>query len=115
MRLCDPFRAAGWWFLVAERNFHLTCTCGTTQTADALRTRTSGKATVYDCPQCGTTLVGIAADGRMPQPPSGDDGHRMCGFVFGSAVDMVLAAPGSAEGELPIPACPRFFKEYAGA
>ena len=116
MRLADPFRDAGWWFLVAERHFDLQCTCGVKQTVEDLRKRVSGKVTLYECPQCRTALVGIAEDDWVrPQHsdpidlPPHEDGHRMCGFVFGSKVDMLLSPPGSDENSLHIPARPRFF------
>lgn len=112
MRIRDPFREAGWWFRVSEYCFELQCTCGITQRADALTIRVNGEVTLYDCPNCGAALIGIGADEHVPvagAPPLDDDGHRMCGFVFGSAVDMTLAPPGAAENILEIPARPRFF------
>lgn len=112
MKISDPFRAAGWWYKVAAYHFELTCTCGVTQRADALLVREQGDATLYACPHCATDLVGVAEDDQPPQAGAvlpDDDGHRMCGFVFGSAVDMILIAPATAESELDIPARPRFF------
>lgn len=112
MRICDPFREAGWWFRVAEYHFELQCPCGVTHRGDALVVRVHGDTTLYACPQCGTDLVGIAADDHPTVAGAAqfdDDGHRMCGFVFGSAVDMELIPPGTAEGEFEIPARPRFF------
>jgi hypothetical protein len=111
MKISDPFREAGWWFRVAERHFELCCGCGVTQRVDELRTRAGTGITLYECEHCGATVVGVATDDR----PSGRaaaadaDGHRMCGFVFGSAVDMTLSAPGATEGQLEIPARPGFF------
>lgn len=112
MRICDPFRKAGFFFLVGERHFELHCTCGITQRVDALEKRVDGKVTLYDCPSCGASLVGIARDDRPPATADGienEDGHRMCGFVFGSAVDMALWPPAAAESYLDIPARPSFF------
>lgn len=117
MKICDPFREAGWWFLVSERHFELQCTCGVTQRADVLLTRERAGAVLYACPHCDCQLVGIAADDRVADgggtpatAPTPDDGHRMCGFVFASRVDMTLFPPGTTgEGELPIPASPVFF------
>lgn len=107
MRICDPFREAGWWFLVAERHFELRCPCGVTQRADVLRSREHAGAVLYDCAHCGAPLIGIATDDGSAPP---DDGHRMCGFVFASRVEMTLLPPGTTgEGELPIPASPRCF------
>ena len=118
MRICDPFRAAGMWFLVSEHHFQLDCTCGTRQSVDALVTRLKGGVTLYDCPLCGATLVGIAADDRAPvagasqtAPPDDADGHRMCGFVFASTVDMKLIPSGATEPFVELPARPRFFSE----
>lgn len=116
MKIYDPFRAAGWWFKVGEYNFVLTCTCGRTQRAIDLVAREHGETTLYACPHCATDLIGVAQDDQpglvgaaQAATPISDDGHRMCGFVFGSAVDMELIPPGVAEGELQIPARPRFF------
>src|SRR5688500_6597873 len=89
LRICDPFRAAGFFFLVAERHFELTCPCGVKQRGDVLLKRTDGKVMLYDCPSCGATLIGVSRDDRAPDGDN-DDGHRMCGFVFGSTVDMGL-------------------------
>ncbi len=108
MRICDPFRAAGFFFLVAERHFELTCPCGVTQRADVLTTRVEGKVTLYDCPNCGVSLIGVAKDDRVPDGDDAD-GHRMCGFVFGSKVDMSLWPPAATEPWMEIPARPRFF------
>lgn len=116
MKISDPFRAAGWWYRVAEYHFELLCTCGVTQRADALTAREQGDATLYACPHCATDLIGVAEDDNPPlvgaaqaSTPNSDDGHRMCGFVFASTVDMALMPPGQTESELDIPARPRFF------
>ncbi len=115
MMIRDPFRESGFWFVVADRHFELRCTCGVTQRADALVTRVSDDVTLYDCTHCATTLVGIAADDRPPvvganrSPAPDDDGLRLCGYVFGSAVDMTLWPPGAAESFLDVPARPGFF------
>ena len=117
MRICDPFREAGFWFLVSERDFELQCTCGVTRRADALRARVSGAVTLYECKDCGASLIGIADDERAPvtgaagatAPADDDDGHRMCGFVFGSKVEMAMWPPAATEPWMKIPARPRFF------
>jgi hypothetical protein len=116
VRICDPFREAGMWFLVSEHHFELVCTCGALQRVDALVTRVQGGVTLYECPLCGATLVGIAADDRAAvagasptAPPDDGDGHRMCGFVFASAVDMALFPSGATEPFVELPARPRFF------
>jgi len=113
VKICDPFRAAGFFFLVAERHFELTCTCGVRQRADVLPTRIAGKVTLYDCPSCGTSLVGVAKDDQAPVTDGAGqeyvDGHRMCGFVFGSMVDMELWPPAALESYMAIPARPAFF------
>jgi len=115
MKIYEPFRQAGWWFRVSEFHFELRCTCGVTQCADALTKRDGADATLYDCPHCGKTLVGVAADDSVAGAGVAqldDDGHRMCGFIFGSTVDMTLAPPGTTgEGTLEIPARPRFFSD----
>jgi len=113
VRICDPFRAAGWFFLVAERHFELQCPCGVTQRADALRTRDSGDVTLYECKHCDRRLIGVADDDRGPVegpiPPDDPDGHRMMGYVFGSKVDMSLWPPAAVEPWMSIPARPGFF------
>ncbi len=116
MKISAPFREAGWWFKVAEYHFELQCTCGVTQCADALTVREHLGATLYACPHCATDLIGIAEDDQPAgAAPIDDDGHRMCGFVFASTVDMLLIPPGTtAEGELEIPARPRFFVDRGG-
>ncbi len=116
MRICDPFREAGWWYLVSERDFELCCECGVTQRADALRTRDDRGVTLYDCAHCGTSLIGVAEDDQPPppslaetiSPPSSDEGHRMCGFVFAAKVDMSMWPPAATEPFMEIPARPRF-------
>ena len=116
MRICDPFREAGWWFRVGDYNFELQCTCGVTQRADALRSSERDGVTLYACTHCGTNLIGVAADDRPPvkgaaaaMPQPSDDGHRMCGFVFGSKVDMAMWPAAANESFMDIPARPRFF------
>ena len=114
LRICDPFRAAGFFFLVAERHFELTCPCGVKQRGDVLVKRTDGKVMLYDCPKCGETLIGVSKDDRAPDGDNAD-GHRMCGFVFGSTVDMGLWPPAALEPYMEIPARPGFFKVRGGA
>lgn len=115
MRICDPFREAGWWFRVAERHFELECGCGVTQRADALQVRDDGDVTLYVCAHCGTSVIGVTADERGPvaagmtATADDEDGHRMCGFVFASRVDMALWPPAAVEPFLDIPARPHFF------
>ena len=109
LRICDPFRAAGFFFLVAERHFEMTCPCGVTQRGDVLIKRADGNVMLYDCPKCGATLIGVARDDRAPDGDNAD-GHRMCGFVFGSTVDMGLWPPAAVEPYMEIPARPGFFK-----
>jgi hypothetical protein len=118
VRICDPFREARVWFMVAERHFRLTCTCGVPYTADELTKRlTDDGVTLYACPACGATLIGIAPDDRpavagapaTATPPDDEDGHRMCGFVFASTVDMTLWPADAAEEFVTMPARPLFF------
>ena len=97
------------WFKVGDYQLELRCPCGVTQRADTLRTRLSGDVTLYECPHCDAVLAGIARDDRPPGPGADDDGHRMCGFVFGSTVDLLLWPPGAVEEWMTIPARPHFF------
>ena len=64
------------------------------------------------------TLIGVAADDRVPTAsevptltPDDADGHRMCGFVFASTVDLELWPPAAEEPWLHITARPRFFSD----
>jgi hypothetical protein len=115
MKISDPFREAGWWFRVGEYHFQLRCRCGAALTVDALNRSEVGDVTVYACPQCSATLVGITTMQEAPAttasgvPAFDGEGHAMCGYVFGSMVDMTLRPPASGEGEMEIPARPGFF------
>ena len=116
MKISEPFRQSGMWFKVGDYQFALRCPCGADQRANELRTRVSGEVTLYECPHCSAILAGIALDDRTPvpgaqsaAPPADEDGHRMCGFVFGSTVDMLLFPPAAAEEWMTIPARPGFF------
>jgi hypothetical protein len=117
VRICDPFREAGVWFMCAERHFKVDCSCGVTHRADELPKRISEGVTLYDCASCGALLIGITVDDRPATPgaparstaPDDEDGHRMCGFAFASTVDMTLWPPGAAEEFIDIPARPLFF------
>jgi hypothetical protein len=114
MRLSDPFREAGWWFRVGEYHFEMRCTCGVALSGDALTKSVVDDVTVYACPHCSATLVGITSIDTAPattasgMPAFDGEGHTMCGYVFGSMVDMTLRPPASGEGAMEIPARPGF-------
>ncbi len=118
MKLSDPFREAGFFFKVGEYCFELECHCGSKLTVDKLSRRVVDGVTLYDCPSCAVSLVGIAADDRATFykpteiPTDDSDGHYMCGFIFGSAVDMELWPPGAHESFIDIPARPSFFSAH---
>lgn len=97
------------WFRVAEWNLEVQCTCGVTQRADKLQTSVSNAVTLYACPHCAKRLIGVARDDRPPDAPDVLDGHRMCGYVFGTTVEMKLIPPATAESFMDIPPAPGFF------
>ena len=120
MKICEPFRDAGIWFRVGDYQFRLTCTCGTEQDLSAFAVEERDDVTVYACRQCGTEIAGIKLDDRVVPPgtppgtrPPDDDGHRMCGYVFGAKVDMELWPPAATEAYLHIPRRPAFFTSRA--
>lgn len=116
MKICEAFRDAGIWFRVGDYQFRLTCTCGTEQDLGAFAVEERDDVTVYACRQCGAEIAGIKLDDRVAPPgtppgtrPPDDDGHRMCGYVFGAKVDMELWPPAATEAYLQIPRRPAFF------
>lgn len=115
MTIAEAFRDAGIWFRVGDYQLRLTCTCGAEQDLGACATSERGAATVYACKQCGDVIAGIMVDDRAVPPgtppgtrPPDDDGHRMCGYVFGAKVDMELWPPAATEAYLQIPRRPAF-------
>lgn len=115
--LSEPFREGGFWFKVGDYQFRLTCLCGVEQELDRLarRVRDDG-VTVYRCKHCNADIAGVTLEDRDPAPPAAgqhavnDDGHRMCGYVFGAKVDMELWPPAAVESFLQIPRRPGFFE-----
>jgi hypothetical protein len=111
--ISDAFREGGFWFRVGDYQFRLTCLCGADLQLDACPTTEGDGFTLYTCPQCAKPVAGIAADAAVVSPPgtrpSDDDGHTMCGHLFGSMVDMQLWPPAAAEPYLTIPRRPGFF------
>ena len=120
MRLADAFPADdGASAVVSDRDFLLTCTCGLDQRLDAMTLDEGPDLTLYECARCENSLVGVMHDdavtelwlsgsamARRQEVP----GHRRCGFVFGSKVDVELrpAGDGGEDGAL-LPATPNFF------
>ena len=116
IRLSEPFREGGFWFRVGDYQFRLTCLCGVEQELDRLATRVRDDGiTVYRCKHCNADIAAITLEDRDPGPtPAGqhaphDDGHRMCGYVFGAKVDMELWPPAATRSFLDIPRRPAFF------
>ena len=116
LKIAEAFRDAGIWFRVGDYQLRFTCTCGTEQDLGACAISERGGATVYACRQCGEDVAGITTDDRAVPPgtppgtrPPDDDGHRMCGYVFGAKVDMELWPPAATEAFLQIPRRPAFF------
>lgn len=113
MKICEAFRDAGFWFRVGDYQFRLTCPCGAQLQLDACTTSERDGITLYACPRCAAPIAGIAADEAVaPAPgvrPADDDGHTMCGHVFGARVDMELWPAAAVEPFLTIPRRPGFF------
>jgi hypothetical protein len=104
---------------ISDRDFVLTCSCGLEQRLDAMVLDEQPDLTLYDCARCENSLVGVMRDDaatelwlagsamtRRQEVP----GHRRCGFVIGSKVDVALH-PAGAGGEAValLPATPNFF------
>lgn len=115
MRICEAFQEAGFWFRVGDYQFRLTCTCGVAQQLDACEKSERDGVTVYACPHCGVLLAGVTLDDvaptrvTAPVRRSDEEGHRMCGYVFGANVDMELWPAAAAEAFMDIPRRPAFF------
>ena len=120
MRLADAFRAAGAHAAISDHDFLLTCSCGTPQRLDAMTLDECGEITLYDCPRCMRSIVGVLSDDpalelRAPGPLTRrqeQGGHRLRGYIIGSRVDVALRPEDAAEDVLLIPATPNFFTQY---
>lgn len=115
MLLSEAFRDGGFWFRVGDYQFRFTCVCGVQQQLDACVTSERGDVTVYACPQCDELVAGVTEDPvaragpTLASPPPDEDGHLMCGYVFGTKVDMELWPAAAVEPFLRIPRRPGFF------
>jgi hypothetical protein len=120
MRLADAFRAAGAHAAVSDHDFLLTCSCGTQQRLDAMTLDEGGEITLYDCPRCMRSIVGVLSDDpdlelRAPAPMTRrqeEGGHRLRGYIVGSRVDVALRPEGADKDLVLIPATPNFFVQY---
>ena len=116
LQLSEPFREGGFWFRVGDYQFRLTCLCGVEQELDRLSKRERGRVTVYRCKHCNADIAGVTLEDRDVGPQAAgqhlpdDDGHRMCGYVFGAKVDMELWPPAAVEPFLHVPRRPGFFE-----
>lgn len=115
MKLSEAFREAGFWFRVGDYQFRFTCRCGAALQLDQCPMSARADATVYSCPRCEADIAGVALDATSAHVFPGasrsadEDGHRMCGHVFGANVDMELWPAAAAEPFLRIPRRPAFF------
>lgn len=115
LTISEPFREGGFWFKVGDYQFRFTCLCGVQQELDGLSKRERGHVTVYRCKHCNADIAGVTLEDRDVAPPAAgehavnDDGHRMCGYVFGAKVDMELWPPAASEAFLHVPRRPAFF------
>jgi hypothetical protein len=112
VRICDAFREAGFWFRVGDYQLRLTCPCGARLQLDACTTSERDGVTLYACPTCAAPLAGVAADEAVAPAPGvqpDDDGHHMCGYVFGANVDIELWPPAAHEPYMTIQRRPGFF------
>jgi len=119
MRYADPFRDAG-RPATTDRDFLLTCSCGTEQRLDAMTLDESGPLTLYDCVRCTKSIVGVMTDDPeletiAPQSMTRRQeraGHHLRGYIIGSRVDVALRPEDAARDILLIPATPNFFVRY---
>lgn len=113
MKLSEAFRDAGFWFRVGDYQFRFTCPCGAALELDKCPLSTREDVTVYSCPHCGADIAGVALDDTSAHVFPGDaanpEGHRMCGHIFGTTVDMELWPAAAAEPFLRIQRRPAFF------
>lgn len=120
MRIADAFRDAGTRPGLTDRDFLLTCSCGTEQRLDEMAIDLCGEITLYDCVRCTGSMVGVLADNPAdelwaPSPMTRRQeagGHRLNGYVVGSKVDVAIRPPGEDRDLALIPATPNFFVQY---
>ncbi|MDQ3849715.1 MAG: hypothetical protein M3296_03760 [Actinomycetota bacterium] len=116
MTVSDALRGAGIATPVSDGDFLLTCVCGRAQRLDAMTITECGDLTLYDCPVCDSSVVGVvsgpAAELWGPGPLTRlqeQAGHRLHGCIVGSKVDVVLRPPEADRDLVLIPATPNFF------
>lgn len=120
MRIADAFRDAGIRPDLSDRDFLLTCSCGTEQRLDEMAVDLCGEITLYDCVRCTNSMVGVLADDpgaelRAPTPMTRRQeagGHRLNGYVVGSKVDVAIRPVDDDRDVALIPATPNFFVQY---
>ena len=119
MRYADPFRDAG-RPETTDRDFLLTCSCGTEQRLDEMTLDETSLITLYECVRCTKSVVGVMTDApdlerRAPEAMTrGQEraGHHLRGYIIGSRVDVALR-PEYADADLVlVPATPYFFVRY---
>jgi hypothetical protein len=119
MRYADPFRAAG-REETTDRDFLLTCSCGLEQRLDEMTLDETGPMTLYECPRCTKSIVGVMADDPDVQTPAPQGmarweeraGYEMRGYIIGSRVDVAFRPQDAEADVLRIPATPYFFVRY---
>ncbi len=119
MRYADPFRDAG-RPETTDRDFLLTCSCGTEQRLDAMTRDETGLITLYDCVRCTKSIVGVMTDDPDLERHAPESmtrlqeraGHHLRGYIIGSRVDVALRPEGSERELVLIPATPYFFVRY---
>jgi hypothetical protein len=116
VRFADAFRDDD--VEVADGDFLLTCTCGSTQHLDAMEVDEQDDLALYDCPRCTNSVVGVMRDDPATELWISSSalarrqevgGHRRNGYVVGSRVDVALRPPSAEDDVLLIPATPNFF------
>ncbi len=119
MRYADPFRDAG-RPETTDRDFLVTCSCGTQQRLDEMSRDETSIITLYECVRCTKSIVGVMTDDpeletHAPEPMTRVQeraGHHLRGYIIGSRVDVALR-PEDADTDLVlIPATPYFFERY---
>ena len=117
LQLSQAFREAGFWFRVLDYQFRFTCSCGRQQALDACATEDHDGVTIYTCKHCNRHVAGVTEE-RNVDPLGGraadHDGHNMCGYVFGSTVDLELWPAAATEPFMKIPRRPAFFVRVRG-
>ncbi len=119
MRYADPFRDAG-RPETTDRDFLVTCSCGTEQRLDAMTLDETSPITLYECVRCTKSIVGVMTDDpdlerQAPESMTRRQeraGHRLRGYIIGSRVDVALRPEGAGRDILLIPATPYFFVRY---